>query len=288
MSCVEQVLSFACAESAMVGILSLPKYDARRGVLIVVGGPQYRAGSHRQFTLLARDLADSGLAAMRFDYRGMGDSDGQVRSFDEVDDDLRAAIDAFFVAVPTLESVVLWGLCDGACAALFYAPSDVRVSGLVLLNPWVHTEAGAARTRLKHYYVSRLMQKEFWQKLLRGRFDGVAAARSLIQTLQTIFEGKAASQAVDTATCATEKATLPERMRQGFRDFGGKVLIVIAGHDLTAKQFCEVVAGTREWRALMRLPRVTRYDLPGADHTFSRRVWRDQVAVWTVKWVASW
>jgi len=285
MSSTDEILQFQCGQAAMVGIVSRPHAAASRGVLIVVGGPQYRAGSHRQFTLLARHLAASGTAAMRFDYRGMGDSEGEVRSFDEVDADLRAAVDTFFVAVPTLESVVLWGLCDGACAALFYAPGDARVSGLVLLNPWVHTEAGAARTQLKHYYLSRLMEREFWRKLLGGRFDPIAAARSLLQTLARV---KAATPHSDESARATRVEPLPERMRHGFRDFQGKVLLIMSGRDLTAKQFLDTVAGSREWRSLIRLPRVTRRDLAGADHTFSRRVWRDQVATWTTDWIISW
>ncbi len=281
----------------MIGIVSVPSGVARRGVLIVVGGPQYRAGSHRQFTLLARALASSGTAAMRFDYRGMGDSEGDVRSFSDVDDDLRAAIDAFFAAVPTLESVVLWGLCDGACAALFYAPADVRVSGLVLLNPWMHTEAGAARTRLKHYYLARLMEREFWHKLLRGGFDPIAAARSLMQTLARMKTTNATSASkipvFDAGTApvqdkATQTEALPERMQQAFRKFQGNVLLIMSGRDLTAKQFLDTVAGSREWRRLIRLPRVTRHDLAGADHTFSKRAWRDQVATWTANWIVSW
>ena len=52
-----------------------------RGVLIVTGGPQYRAGSHRQFVLLARFLAARGMAVLRFDYRGMGDSEGAPRDY---------------------------------------------------------------------------------------------------------------------------------------------------------------------------------------------------------------
>ena len=39
-------------------------------MVIVVGGPQYRAGSHRQFTLLARHIAAAGYPVLRFDARG--------------------------------------------------------------------------------------------------------------------------------------------------------------------------------------------------------------------------
>src|SRR5690606_31415058 len=110
-------------------------------------------GSHRQFVLLCRHLAAHGIPAMRFDYRGMGDSTGAERGFDTVADDIRAAIDSFIKRVPSIGRVVLWGLCDAASAACLYAPSDERVGGLVLANPWVRTAAGEAKTYLKHYYV---------------------------------------------------------------------------------------------------------------------------------------
>src|SRR5689334_11218312 len=119
MSVEEQAFGFACRGEWLCGIASLPRQPAARGVLIVVGGPQYRAGSHRQFTLLARSLAAQGIASMRFDYRGMGDSDGAMRSFEAVDDDLRAAVDQFMALAPGLTEVVIWGLCDAASAALF-------------------------------------------------------------------------------------------------------------------------------------------------------------------------
>src|SRR5688500_5345431 len=80
----ERVLAFECDGERLLGILSASQQPAKRGVLIVVGGPQYRAGSHRQFTLLARHLAEHGVPTLRFDYRGMGDSGGDVRGFEHV------------------------------------------------------------------------------------------------------------------------------------------------------------------------------------------------------------
>ena len=79
----------------------------------MVGGPQYRVGSHRQFVLLARDLAADGFPVFRFDYRGMGDSEGEFRGFEHVEDDIAAAVEAFRSASPGLREIVLWGLCDG-------------------------------------------------------------------------------------------------------------------------------------------------------------------------------
>ena len=143
----ESAVNFACGDARLYGILHLPKPTLpapARGVLVVVGGPQYRAGSHRQFTLLARDLAAHGIPVMRFDYRGMGDSEGALRDFSAVGEDLRAAVDHFMASVPGMAEVALWGLCDGATAAGIYAAADRRVTGVALLNPWVRTDSGIA------------------------------------------------------------------------------------------------------------------------------------------------
>ena len=65
----------------LIGMLHRPESaDARRAVVVLVGGPQYRVGSHRQFVLLARELCRRGIAVLRFDFSGMGDSDGEHRA----------------------------------------------------------------------------------------------------------------------------------------------------------------------------------------------------------------
>lgn len=277
----EQAVAFRCAGEPLYGVLSLPEQPAVRGVLIIVGGPQYRAGSHRQFTLLARTLAERGIPVQRFDYRGMGDSDGAQRDFSDVELDVRAAVDHFMKAVPGMREVVLWGLCDGASAALFYASQDARVRGLVLLNPWVRTEGGAARATLKHYYRGRLLQGELWRKLLSGRFDARAAWRSLRQLL-------AASRAVELPRAELAPTDLPTRMLAAWTRFRGPVLLILSGADLTAKEFTELAGASPAWQNLLARTGTTRHELDEADHTFSRRAWRDQVADWTANWVTTW
>jgi len=283
----ERALSFACRDAWLYGIVSLPAAATPpppRGVLIVVGGPQYRAGSHRQFILLARDLAAAGVPAMRFDYRGMGDSEGELRTFDSVDDDLRAAIDRFFLEVPAMREVVLWGLCDGASAAAMYAPLDARVAGLVLLNPWVRTEEGAARATIKHYYRARLFDARLWKKVASGQFDLKASVRGLWQDLGKAFKSRPEAGA---GVAAPQDAPLPERMQAALSRFGGRVLVVLSGADLTAQEFADLSARP-VWQKLLAAPRFTRQKIDKADHTFSRRPWQDQVSNWTRDWLRSW
>jgi exosortase A-associated hydrolase 1 len=283
----EQPLFFECEGDELLGIVTVPASLGPLGVVIVVGGPQYRVGSHRQFVLLARELAARGVPTLRFDYRGMGDSDGAHPGFEQTGDDIKAAIDAFFVAKPALLEVILWGLCDGGAAAMLYAARDPRVTGLVVLNPWMRTAAGEARAYLRHYYVSRLVDHAFWCKVLTFRFDAVASVRSLAAFLyRALAAGGWSADAKTSDVPEATSATLPNRMAAGLRGFGGPVLLVLSGNDLVAQEFTDR-ASAAEWRGLLGADRVTRRDLPAANHTFSRAEWRDEVSRLTLSWITA-
>ncbi|MFM8333723.1 MAG: hydrolase 1, exosortase A system-associated [Candidatus Methylumidiphilus sp.] len=286
MSCQETPLVFECAGCRLVGIAAQPETPAKIGVLIVVGGPQYRAGSHRQFTLTARQLAEQNIASFRFDYRGMGDGEGEGRTFEQVNEDLRCAIDAFLAAVPQVERVAIFGLCDAASAALYYAHTDGRVSGLVLLNPWVHSEAGANRARLRHYYVSRLMQRSFWEKLLAGKLKLGDSAKDLANSAQTALPGTAGADAQANGNPLYGTPGYVDRMLAGLERFPGKALVILSGADLVAQQFQALLKADKRWGRACRPPKVEMRVLPEANHTFSTAAWRDQAAAWAAQWLA--
>lgn len=288
MSYLEQAVRIRCGSCWLYGILSLPDAPCSRGVLIAVGGPQYRVGSHRQFVLLARELAQQNIACLRFDFRGMGDSEGDVHGFEEVNEDIASAIDFFLKECTFLRDVAIWGLCDAASAALFYAHQDSRISGLILLNPWVRTEEGMARAYLRHHYLARLLQTEFWKKLISGKVDLIASLRSFYATIKSLLLNNDAATSAGSASSSCSKLSLPDRMLDGLQRFHGKILIITSGKDMTAREFLDLTSASSAWRDTFKAKQVKQVHLAAANHTFSTREWRDQVAQLTGNWLRSW
>lgn len=265
MNTTEHATTFACEGDTLVGVATLPSAPRDTAVLIIVGGPQYRAGSHRQFVQLARCLAAEGYPVLRFDSRGMGDSSGTLRNFEHIGADIASAIGALLAQAPTARRVVLWGLCDGASAALLYLhqhPHDARIGGLCLLNPWARSVATLAQTHVRHYYRQRLMQREFWAKVLRG---GVAwqALRALLRNLRHAAAGSA------TRAVAEDAESYIRRMALAWQAFRGPILLALSSNDLTAREFVQACSVNPEWRKALAHPGLTNIRIDGGDHTLS-------------------
>lgn len=285
----ERAFLFDCAGAESVGIVSLPvdTSAADTGLLIVVGGPQYRVGSHRLFVKLARHAASQGIAAMRFDYRGMGDSWAAQQTFESVDADLQAAVDTFMRQVPSLKRVVIWGLCDGATAACFYAPKDKRVSGLILVNPWVHTPEGAADTRLKHYFLRRLFSKALWHQLLiQRRLPKISAIQVLLNTISQ--SAKARIKRLVVRRAAQSEATampLTERTGHHVLRSGLPVALALSEDDKIAREFEDQAMPTAPWRQIASTQLVELAHLDHADHTVTAVAAGDRLCALTVSWL---
>ncbi|HEX5185126.1 MAG TPA: hydrolase 1, exosortase A system-associated [Allosphingosinicella sp.] len=218
---MRRLLSFGC-EGAALGA-SLDEAAGATGLLMVTGGTQTRIGSHRMYERLAKRLAEQGFPCLRYDRRGVGDSEGADPDWRGSGPDIVAAAAAFRRECPRIERLIGFGLCDGASALAFHGAS-ASLAGLILLNPWlVEAQAGTpAPAAVKAHYRRRLTSLEGWKRILSGSvsygklFKGI---KSLAAKPSTLAEEVAA---------ALEKGQLP-------------VALILASRDGTA------IAAEAEW-----------------------------------------
>jgi exosortase A-associated hydrolase 1 len=283
LSAIEKPIVFECEGSELIGLVHLPeRMQTRRGLLIVVpGGPQYRAGVARLQVQIARELASRGVPVMRFDYRGLGDSEGPFRGFEDVGSDLGAAVRAFREHAPGVEDVVLWGGCDAASAVMMNAWRYPEVSGMALGNPWVHTETTGDRAEVSHFG-RRFRERDFWIKVLRGQYNPWPALQTIGRRLRASLAAPGRSN--DDADDASPDFVL--RMRNGLTRFKGDLLLVISGRSPVSREFDVLVETEPLWRQAMRSPRcIARRELPESDQTFSSVETRARICTDLADWI---
>jgi len=155
-----------------------------------------------------------------------------------------------------------------------------------LLNPWVHTDAGAAHVRLKYYYLNRFRQPSFWKKLLTGQVSAIASTKEMIGAIRQVatkFMNMGLNK-IDIDGNSVELGFIA-RMLHGFKSFEGKILIILSGQDATAQEFDHLMASNSDWVKASTSSKISLLQIPEANHTFSSILWRQQVAMKTVDWI---
>lgn len=241
--------AFDCAGSALAA--TLDEASGATGLLIVTGGNETRAGAFSSQAQLAARIAAAGHPVLRFDRRGVGDSEGVNMGFRNEAEDTAAALAAFRRECPSLKRIIAFGNCDAA-SALMLAGGD-GCDGLILSNPWTyddeHADAPPPPAAIRARYAAKLRNPRELLRLLTGKVNLRDLAGSL----------RHASKA------ATAPSSLGDAMAKGLAAFPGPVRILVAERDRTGQAF---LAG---WDA--QDPRLNR--CPQADHAYSDDVSRD-------------
>lgn len=212
MSVMEVAVSFrAPSGDTLRGILHRPAEVApgAPGVLWLSAGQKVRQGAWRMNVVIARRLAARGVPVLRFDYHGIGDSDGPdhhgsfvmdlygfIQTGGFKDDVVAAA--RFLRAEVGDRPLVLGGLCGGAISALFAATAIDDVAGLFLADLPVTISSAARQRFLEEHpeelirarpaeaetvmalYLRRLRDPEAWRRL----FSGETNYKLLTETLK--------------------------------------------------------------------------------------------------------
>jgi len=255
--------TFACEGVELAG--SLDPADATTGLLLVSGGNELRSGPWGIQAQLAAKIATAGFPVLRFDRRGVGDSEGENLGFTTSAPDIAAAIHAFRAHLPRLKKIVAFGNCDAASALMLAVGAGC--DALVLANPWTFdpepepqaetpppepetTPTPMPPSALRSYYLRRLFNPAALKRLFTGKVKVADMAVSLAQA----------------AAPDDPPGALARDMAGGLAMFHGPVTILLAENDRTAQAFKAV------WdKADPRLR-----TCPGAGHSFvepQARIW---------------
>jgi len=144
--------------------------------LYLTAGLLHHVGPTRLHVELARTLSLQGIAGLRFDLSGVGDSETSSlggyfldRSISEVTQAMDYLSEQF-----GHKRFVLIGLCSGADDAFATAQQDKRVVGIVLLNGYAYKAGLFLINRIHKFYLPRLLM---WRKLY-NRLSNLFAHKS--------------------------------------------------------------------------------------------------------------
>ena len=138
-------------DERLIGILSSPPQAAPEApaCLLMNAGVIHRVGPHRVNVKLARALAAKGIASLRMDLSGLGDSGGATSGAnfqDQAVADMRAAMD-YLCREHRMDNFAVLGICSGAALAYRVALADERVTGCLMFDGFTYPTAKTSLVR---------------------------------------------------------------------------------------------------------------------------------------------
>lgn len=279
----------------LFGVLTKPGVPRTAGfvptVLFLNTGHHHHIGFGRMAVTMARKLAAEGIASLRFDAAGLGDSDAMPDRPEGVIYSTEACADVS-AAISMLEArghrnPVVVGHCSGAHLAFHSTMLDKRVAAQVLMNLqvfiWGERDTLETVIRARRRSGREILgdiwratrQPATWHRLMRGEKRDRELALALLNRA-----GRVARDKVAEVGGRLLGATTPVSPVEGwFRAIDARgthtLLLYSAGDDGLTERDQHLGEGGR---ALASLSTVHTYILDSADHLLSPRALQERVA----------
>jgi pimeloyl-ACP methyl ester carboxylesterase len=266
------------AAGRLSALLDVPDGDLRGGVVVVHGWGGCRVGPHRILVEAARSLNARGLATLRFDLGGRGQSEGDplATDLDSMIDDATLAVEVLRARIGTLPIGML-GMCSGGNVALAVAALHDGVDAVATWStyPFQEQKTGKQESgRRGHFlkvYLSKALRPSTWARLVRGRVNLKLVRRVLFRKAEQEGEGGRNMH-------RSRREVVAPLTR-----YAGRVLFLYGGSDPEAGQaetvfraFCGENGIDAEFQTV-----------EGANHNFYSLDWKRQVIERTTDWLAS-
>ncbi|KLU05909.1 hypothetical protein RISK_001760 [Rhodopirellula islandica] len=227
----------------------------KTAAIFITPGMLHSAGPFRLHVDLASTLGSRGVASLRFDLSGIGESlpvGAAGRSLDRASAEISQAID-WLQEQHSIQQVILFGLCSGADDSLHAAQQDPRVCGIVAMDACGYPTARFRWNRVFQHYLPRLASIHAWERLTRRVLNKTRLTRWLLRVFP-----KSTAPEYSTMPMGTDLREYPSReiAKQEFQrlvDQGCRLhLIYTGGVSDTynyAEQFFDMLRGVR-WKNL--------------------------------------
>jgi pimeloyl-ACP methyl ester carboxylesterase len=270
-------------------VLCEPDHPARQAPTLVFcsTGGDPRAGVGGFSTGTARLLAQRGVASLRFDYSGLGDSpmpgdDPRCHVFEtprEAETD--AAVS--FLKARGYDDITLFGVCAGAYHALRAAWGNPEIDAVFAVSPvklvWrsgdTLTFGRYKNGRPTSAYLKALADPVAWKQALETRVDLPAVLLTLMGRLRSRLTGWATRSG----------PASPLRQMEQFSRRGGRACFIMGVNDASLEELATYFGakGTK----LQRMPETDVQIIPQLDHglacNVSRRLAADALQDWLIQ-----
>lgn len=273
MNMLENPIVFENKGQKLFGVLHEPEgLRKQTAVIFLHGWGTYRIGPHRIFVEAARTFASAGFPCLRFDFRGRGESEGNVAEITLLDmiDDAKQAVREM-LKKQGISQIVLIGLCSGGEVAVGTAATDSNVIGAVLLStPLLGRQAGTKddirqTANSSRSYWQKLFMSETWGKIFRLRVN----YRVIFKILFGHF-----------LHSNNDKPQKEARLLESFKNYRGACLFVYGGNDPEAspseKAYRNVCA--KHTRTVFKT-------IPDANHNFYSASWKKEIIDQVLEWL---
>ena len=254
-------------------------------VLIVNTGGVHRVGDARLAVLMARRLAGQGIASLRMDMRGMGDSlqRGASTTLEDIYarhsvSDAAAGVD--WLTAAGYEGVVTFGVCSGGYVGIHAALAHPRVVGCMSINlPFFfwsgpQTKPNAQRVESSRVYWRSVRSPRKWLRLLTWRANGRAIALELARRWSVRLTSLA-SRPFDGILGVNPSTGAIRRLLMDLERKGVQTSLVYGSSDVGLEEL-EIRFG-RNGNALGKLTNITVKVLENVDHSLFSRSAREIV-----------
>jgi pimeloyl-ACP methyl ester carboxylesterase len=291
----------------LFGIMHAPQGRTIRdtAILLLSPGVKMRVGPQCLYRRMTDLFVRLGYPVFRFDFYGLGDSEGDLKEtlladvYNHIEvgrfvDDTIDAVD-WVQREHGISRVVVSGLCGGAITGLLAGHKDPRIAGLLALGitPVLASRAADPATymtvgqlnRVRSGYIRKLLDPKSWLRILTLQSDFTLIWKSLT----VAFKGKKKPVAPQEGTAAAEKDNANPLFPPAFFNMlstGRPMLLVFSGADRLYWEFEEKFVARYEARLKDAGRGYQLHVVANANHVFSFKEWQEEMLGVSERWLA--